>query len=105
MLKGILLFLTDSLKRTRLFLLVLLIVGIYGLSKTQFLSGKDLFSDSGLFPHFKKMYLFTYLLLTQCLHGMEPVFFKFIINLIYLFYFTVNSAEILQCLFKFGLYT
>ncbi|KAH0627535.1 hypothetical protein JD844_003339 [Phrynosoma platyrhinos] len=36
----------DSLRRTRLFLLVLLLLGIYGLSKTPFLSGKDSFSDT-----------------------------------------------------------
>lgn len=39
---------TDSLRRTRLFLLVLLLLGIYGLSKTPFLSGKGSFSDTGL---------------------------------------------------------
>ncbi|XP_050795031.1 ATP-dependent zinc metalloprotease YME1L1 isoform X1 [Gopherus flavomarginatus] len=36
----------DSLRRTRLFLLVLLLLGIYGLSKTPFLSGKGSFSDT-----------------------------------------------------------
>ncbi|XP_062848259.1 ATP-dependent zinc metalloprotease YME1L1 [Trichomycterus rosablanca] len=36
----------DSLRRTRLILLVLLLVGIYGLSKTPFLSGKGSFSDA-----------------------------------------------------------
>ncbi|XP_074918362.1 ATP-dependent zinc metalloprotease YME1L1 isoform X3 [Chelonoidis abingdonii] len=36
----------DSLRRTRLFLLVLLLLGIYGLSKTPFLSGKGFFSDT-----------------------------------------------------------
>ncbi|KAG7336119.1 hypothetical protein KOW79_000812 [Hemibagrus wyckioides] len=36
----------DSLKRTRLILLVLLLVGIYGLSRTPFLSGKGSFSDT-----------------------------------------------------------
>ncbi|XP_072307201.1 ATP-dependent zinc metalloprotease YME1L1-like isoform X1 [Eucyclogobius newberryi] len=36
----------DSLRRTRLVLLVLLIVGLYGLSKTPFLSGKGSFSDA-----------------------------------------------------------
>lgn len=40
--------LTDSLKRTRLILLVLLLLGIYGLSRTPFLSGKGSFSDAGL---------------------------------------------------------
>ncbi|KAK7881502.1 hypothetical protein WMY93_029911 [Mugilogobius chulae] len=38
--------LTDSLRRTRLVLLVLLLIGIYGLSKTPFLSGKGSFSDA-----------------------------------------------------------
>uniref|UniRef100_A0A672J9T3 ATP-dependent zinc metalloprotease YME1L1 n=1 Tax=Salarias fasciatus TaxID=181472 RepID=A0A672J9T3_SALFA len=36
----------DSLRRTRLILLVLLLVGIYGLSRTPFLSGKGSFSDA-----------------------------------------------------------
>ncbi|XP_003222128.1 ATP-dependent zinc metalloprotease YME1L1 isoform X1 [Anolis carolinensis] len=36
----------DSLRRTRLFLLILLLLGIYGLSKTPFLSGKGSFSDT-----------------------------------------------------------
>ncbi|XP_060778125.1 ATP-dependent zinc metalloprotease YME1L1-like isoform X1 [Neoarius graeffei] len=36
----------DSLKRTRLILLVLLLIGIYGLSRTPFLSGKGSFSDT-----------------------------------------------------------
>ncbi|XP_041924198.1 ATP-dependent zinc metalloprotease YME1L1-like isoform X1 [Alosa sapidissima] len=36
----------DSLRRTRLILLVLLLVGIYGLAKTPFLSGKSSFSDT-----------------------------------------------------------
>ncbi|XP_078147610.1 ATP-dependent zinc metalloprotease YME1L1 isoform X1 [Centroberyx gerrardi] len=36
----------DSLRRTRLILLVLLLVGIYGLSRTPFLSGKGSFSDT-----------------------------------------------------------
>lgn len=40
--------LTDSLRRTRLILLVLLVVGIYGLSRSPFLSGKGSFSDAGL---------------------------------------------------------
>lgn len=40
---------TDSLRRTRLILLVLLLLGIYGLSRTPFLSGKGSFSDAGLF--------------------------------------------------------
>lgn len=40
---------TDSLRRTRLILLVLLLIGIYGLSRTPFLSGKGSFSDAGLF--------------------------------------------------------
>lgn len=60
------LFLTDSLKRTRLILLVLLLVGIYGLSRTPFLSGKGSFSDTGLFP--------ILLILTVCMHGTKPVF-------------------------------
>ncbi|TFK11903.1 myoD family inhibitor domain-containing protein-like [Platysternon megacephalum] len=38
----------DSLRRTRLFLLVLLLLGIYGLSKTPFLSGKGSFSDTAV---------------------------------------------------------
>uniref|UniRef100_A0A8C5HYY1 ATP-dependent zinc metalloprotease YME1L1-like n=1 Tax=Gouania willdenowi TaxID=441366 RepID=A0A8C5HYY1_GOUWI len=37
---------TDSVRRTRLILLVLLLVGIYGLSRTPFLSGKGFFSDA-----------------------------------------------------------
>ncbi|PWA17910.1 hypothetical protein CCH79_00004011, partial [Gambusia affinis] len=36
----------DSLRRTRLVLLVLLLIGIYGLSRTPFLSGKGSFSDA-----------------------------------------------------------
>uniref|UniRef100_A0A8C7ME79 ATP-dependent zinc metalloprotease YME1L1 n=1 Tax=Oncorhynchus kisutch TaxID=8019 RepID=A0A8C7ME79_ONCKI len=36
----------DSLRRTRLILLVLLVVGIYGLSRSPFLSGKGSFSDA-----------------------------------------------------------
>ncbi|XP_035507748.1 ATP-dependent zinc metalloprotease YME1L1 isoform X3 [Morone saxatilis] len=36
----------DSLRRTRLILLVLLLVGIYGLSRTPFFSGKGSFSDA-----------------------------------------------------------
>ncbi|XP_074477262.1 ATP-dependent zinc metalloprotease YME1L1 isoform X1 [Sebastes fasciatus] len=36
----------DSLRRTRLILLVLLLVGIYGLSRSPFLSGKGSFSDA-----------------------------------------------------------
>ncbi|XP_051266588.1 ATP-dependent zinc metalloprotease YME1L1 isoform X1 [Dicentrarchus labrax] len=36
----------DSLRRTRLFLMVLLLVGIYGLSRTPFFSGKGSFSDA-----------------------------------------------------------
>ncbi|KAG9276474.1 ATP-dependent zinc metalloprotease YME1L1-like isoform X1 [Astyanax mexicanus] len=36
----------DSLKRTRLVLLVLLLIGLYGLSRTPFLSGKGSFSDT-----------------------------------------------------------
>uniref|UniRef100_A0A8C5NG78 ATP-dependent zinc metalloprotease YME1L1 n=1 Tax=Gouania willdenowi TaxID=441366 RepID=A0A8C5NG78_GOUWI len=36
----------DSVRRTRLILLVLLLVGIYGLSRTPFLSGKGFFSDA-----------------------------------------------------------
>lgn len=36
----------DSLRRTRLILLVLLLLGIYGLSRTPFLSGKGSFSDA-----------------------------------------------------------
>ncbi|XP_071397888.1 ATP-dependent zinc metalloprotease YME1L1-like isoform X1 [Centroberyx affinis] len=36
----------DSLRRTRLILLVLLLVGVYGLSRTPFLSGKGSFSDT-----------------------------------------------------------
>ncbi|KAL1006320.1 hypothetical protein UPYG_G00070760 [Umbra pygmaea] len=36
----------DSLRRTRLVLLVLLLVGLYGLSRTPFLSGKGSFSDA-----------------------------------------------------------
>ncbi|XP_039609825.1 ATP-dependent zinc metalloprotease YME1L1b isoform X1 [Polypterus senegalus] len=36
----------DSLRRTRLFLLILLLIGIYGLSRTPFLSGKGSFSDA-----------------------------------------------------------
>ncbi|XP_047206367.1 ATP-dependent zinc metalloprotease YME1L1-like isoform X3 [Girardinichthys multiradiatus] len=36
----------DSLRRTRLVLLVLLLIGIYGLSRTPFLSGKGPFSDA-----------------------------------------------------------
>uniref|UniRef100_A0A665X912 ATP-dependent zinc metalloprotease YME1L1 n=1 Tax=Echeneis naucrates TaxID=173247 RepID=A0A665X912_ECHNA len=36
----------DSLRRTRLILLVLLLIGIYGLSRTPFLSGKGSFSDA-----------------------------------------------------------
>uniref|UniRef100_A0A669CWR3 ATP-dependent zinc metalloprotease YME1L1 n=1 Tax=Oreochromis niloticus TaxID=8128 RepID=A0A669CWR3_ORENI len=36
----------DSLRRTRLILLVLLLIGIYGLSRTPFLSGKGPFSDA-----------------------------------------------------------
>ncbi|XP_062335802.1 ATP-dependent zinc metalloprotease YME1L1-like isoform X1 [Osmerus eperlanus] len=36
----------DSLKRTRLILLVLLLVGVYGLSRSPFLSGKGSFSDT-----------------------------------------------------------
>ncbi|XP_063063032.1 ATP-dependent zinc metalloprotease YME1L1-like isoform X1 [Engraulis encrasicolus] len=36
----------DSLRRTRLILLVLLLVGVYGLAKTPFLSGKGSFSDA-----------------------------------------------------------
>ncbi|CDQ67238.1 unnamed protein product [Oncorhynchus mykiss] len=39
-------FTEDSLRRTRLILLVLLLVGIYGLSRTPFLSGKGSFSDA-----------------------------------------------------------
>lgn len=38
----------DSLRRTRLVLIVLLLVGIYGLSRAPFLSGKGSFSDAGL---------------------------------------------------------
>ncbi|XP_029547828.1 ATP-dependent zinc metalloprotease YME1L1 isoform X5 [Salmo trutta] len=38
--------LQDSLRRTRLILLVLLVVGIYGLSRSPFLSGKGSFSDA-----------------------------------------------------------
>lgn len=44
--------LTDSLRRTRLILLVLLLLGIYGLSRTPFLSGKGSFSDAGLFQFY-----------------------------------------------------
>ena len=44
---------SDSLRRTRLILLVLLLVGLYGISKTPFLSGK------GSFSHLKL--LFNYL--------------------------------------------
>ncbi|XP_036377532.1 ATP-dependent zinc metalloprotease YME1L1-like isoform X1 [Megalops cyprinoides] len=36
----------DSLRRTRLILLVLLLLGLYGLSRTPFLSGKGSFSDT-----------------------------------------------------------
>nr|XP_033494918.1 ATP-dependent zinc metalloprotease YME1L1-like isoform X1 [Epinephelus lanceolatus] len=36
----------DSLRRTRLILFVLLLLGIYGLSRTPFLSGKGSFSDA-----------------------------------------------------------
>ncbi|XP_064188607.1 ATP-dependent zinc metalloprotease YME1L1-like isoform X1 [Anguilla rostrata] len=36
----------DSLRRTRLILLVLLLLGLYGLSRTPFLSGKGSFSDA-----------------------------------------------------------
>uniref|UniRef100_A0A1A8IDR0 ATP-dependent zinc metalloprotease YME1L1 n=1 Tax=Nothobranchius kuhntae TaxID=321403 RepID=A0A1A8IDR0_NOTKU len=36
----------DSLRRTRLVLLVLLLIGLYGLSRTPFLSGKGSFSDA-----------------------------------------------------------
>uniref|UniRef100_A0A671WJ29 ATP-dependent zinc metalloprotease YME1L1 n=1 Tax=Sparus aurata TaxID=8175 RepID=A0A671WJ29_SPAAU len=36
----------DSLRRTRVILLVLLLLGIYGLSRTPFLSGKGSFSDA-----------------------------------------------------------
>ncbi|XP_038163849.1 ATP-dependent zinc metalloprotease YME1L1-like isoform X1 [Cyprinodon tularosa] len=36
----------DSLRRTRLVLLVLLLIGIYGLSRTPFVSGKAPFSDA-----------------------------------------------------------
>ncbi|XP_031706051.1 ATP-dependent zinc metalloprotease YME1L1-like isoform X1 [Anarrhichthys ocellatus] len=36
----------DSLRRTRLILLVFLLLGIYGLSRTPFLSGKGSFSDA-----------------------------------------------------------
>ncbi|XP_067418505.1 ATP-dependent zinc metalloprotease YME1L1 isoform X2 [Emydura macquarii macquarii] len=36
----------DSFRRTRLFLFILLLLGIYGLSKTPFLSGKGSFSDT-----------------------------------------------------------
>ncbi|XP_040022752.2 ATP-dependent zinc metalloprotease YME1L1 isoform X1 [Gasterosteus aculeatus] len=36
----------DSLRRTRLILLVLLLIGIYGLSRSPFLSGKGSFSDA-----------------------------------------------------------
>lgn len=61
----ILLFFPDSLKRTRLILLVLLLVGIYGLSRTPFLSGKGSFSDTGLFP--------ILLILTVCMPGKNPV--------------------------------
>ncbi|XP_026148188.1 ATP-dependent zinc metalloprotease YME1L1-like isoform X1 [Mastacembelus armatus] len=39
----------DSLRRTRLILLVLLLVGAYGLSRTPFLSGKGSFSDAERF--------------------------------------------------------
>lgn len=41
--------LIDSLRKTRLIILVLLLIGIYGLSRTPFLSGKGSFSDAGLF--------------------------------------------------------
>lgn len=41
--------LSDSLRKTRLIILVLLLIGIYGLSRTPFLSGKGSFSDAGLF--------------------------------------------------------
>ncbi|KAM4544303.1 ATP-dependent zinc metalloprotease YME1L1-like isoform 1-T1 [Fundulus diaphanus] len=36
----------DSLRRTRLVLLVLLLIGVYGLSRTPFVSGKGPFSDA-----------------------------------------------------------
>lgn len=57
--------LTDSLRKTRLILLVLLLVGIYGLSRTPFLSGKGSFSDAGLF----QFYSFLRLLPPTTLHA------------------------------------
>ncbi len=46
----LLLFLTDSVKRTRLIIFVLLLVGLYGVSRSPLFSGKGSFSDTGLFP-------------------------------------------------------
>lgn len=46
-------------------LLVLLLVGIYGLSRTPFLSGKGSFSDAGLF----QFYSFLCLLPPMTLHA------------------------------------
>lgn len=43
---------TDSLRRTRFFVLALLLLGLYGLSRTPFLSGKGSFSDAGLFQFY-----------------------------------------------------
>lgn len=60
---------TDSLRRTRLILLVLLLIGIYGLSRTPFLSGKGPFSDAGLFQSsfFLKLSNYIIILHAHCL--------------------------------------
>lgn len=64
---------TDSLRRTRLILLVLLLVGLYGLSKTPFISGKGSFSSlKHLWLH-TSMILMLYIVAMMELH--HPAWF------------------------------
>lgn len=54
---------SDALRRTRFILVAIVALGIYGLFKNPFLSGKGSFSDTGLLPfHSPKFSLFLYAL-------------------------------------------